>query len=343
MCGERRRPLGFPGNRVAAGGPGTLLSGEDLAYQAASVGARGVILRLPELVPQMSWFSRLNARSSESLDSAEAKRKEIKIESNWADQVIDVVEDVDTAPSAARCAGSPMRSQPTPVSVPHDSRGRALPAECWRIDELFSRAECLRLLAKAEEYGFGRTNYPPAYRGNLRLITVDPGLARVVFERLAPFAPARLVHDGREWVPVGCNECWRLAKYRAGDRFERHFDAAFVRGADERSMFTVNIYMNSAGDGGDFVGGATRFYAGATHRHGGEEVAAIAPEAGQCVVFRQPPGAYIDHDGEELASGTKYLFRTDIMYRAVADVDDARTDAEIEKILARGRTSSGIE
>ena len=112
MCGERRRPLGFPGNRVAAGGPGTLLSGEDLAYQAAWVGARGVILHLPELVPQMSWFSRLNARSSESLDSAEAKRKEIKIESNWADQVIDVVEDVDTAPSAARCAGRDMSRGP---------------------------------------------------------------------------------------------------------------------------------------------------------------------------------------------------------------------------------------
>ena len=192
----------------------------------------------------MSWFSRLNARA-EVARFGGGGRKEIKIESNWADQVIDVVGDVDTAPSAARCAGSPMRSRPTPVSVPHDSRGRALPAECWRIDELFSR-ECLRLLAKASTASAANTRRRT--EGNLRLITVDPGLARVVFERLAPFAPARLVHDGRG----GCRSAARcaLAKYRAGDRFERHFDAAFVRGADERSMFTVNIYMNSAGAAG---------------------------------------------------------------------------------------------
>lgn len=245
-------------------------------------------------------------------EPTEATRKEIQIVSAWADALDD--------DAAAK----------QPVGVPHDSFGRALPAGCLRVDGLFSRAECRRLVARAEERGFGVTSYPKDYRGNLRLITTDRALSRSVWERLRALAPPRLVDAaGRAWVPVGLNECWRLAKYHAGDKFERHFDAAFVRDRDrERSMLTVNIYMSDAARADDglpadgiatCVGGATRFYAGANEEVGGDEVASITPAAGHCVIFRQPPEAYIDHDGEEVAAGVKYLFRTDIMYRRVIE------------------------
>lgn len=71
-------------------------------------------------------------------------------------------------------------------------------------------------------------------------------------------------------------------------------------------MFTVNIYMN-----GGFDGGATRFY---FEKHD-EFDHSIIPEVGSCLLFRQPPGQNYRHDGEELRSGVKYLFRSDIMYR----------------------------
>merc|ERR1712060_1013550 len=98
------------------------------------------------------------------------------------------------------------------------------------------------------------------------------------------------------------NECWRLAKYYPGDQFKGHCDAPFVRSNDEWSMLTVNIYMN-----GGFEGGATRF--------GTNNYLSVTPEAGLCLLFRQPPGQQYYHDGEQLRSGVKYLFRSDVMYR----------------------------
>ena len=46
-------------------------------------------------------------------------------------------------------------------------------------------------------------------------------------------------------------------------------------------------------------------------------VAAVAPEAGHCLLFRQPPGYRLPHDGEEVKGGIKYLLRSDVMYRRV--------------------------
>lgn len=40
----------------------------------------------------------------------------------------------------------------------------------------------------------------------------------------------------------------------------------------------------------------------------------VQPSAGLCVVFQQPPGAALQHDGEEVSAGVKYLFRSDVMY-----------------------------
>eukprot|EP00966_Prymnesium_polylepis_P205055 4751072-Prymnesium_polylepis.1 len=53
-------------------------------------------------------------------------------------------------------------------------------------------------------------------------------------------------------------------------------------------------------------GGATRFYHDRDQRKDaalGAPVLSVVPSAGLGVVFRQPPGACLLHDGEELRAG----------------------------------------
>uniref|UniRef100_A0A7S3C1Q9 Prolyl 4-hydroxylase alpha subunit domain-containing protein n=1 Tax=Haptolina ericina TaxID=156174 RepID=A0A7S3C1Q9_9EUKA len=227
----------------------------------------------------------------------------------------------------------------------------------WLVDELLSIKECARLLSRAEAYGFGTTHYEPSYRGNLRLTTIDASLARVVWERIRALVPRTITlrkpddeaekaalwwdhypHAEGEWEAYGLNECWRLAKYRAGDRFLCHCDEAYVGSSPqegrldavaEMSMLSVNIYMN-----GGFDNGRTRFFLRDDWRqqlkliqdasgemryhakeHGAEPDLSVVPTVGQCLLFQQPPGQCYYHDGEELGSGCKYLFRSDVMYR----------------------------
>jgi hypothetical protein len=178
--------------------------------------------------------------------------------------------------------------------------------EVWLVDNVFSTHECASLLKQAESHGFGATNYPKSYRGNLRLIATDTSLTEAVWQRLRHLVPPTLILDGDTWDSCGLNECWRLAKYYPGDRFGQHCDACFDRSDDEMSMLTVNIYMN-----GGFEGGSTRFY----FEDQNKASFAVSPSPGLCLLFRQPPGKAYYHDGEELLSGVKYLFRSDVMYR----------------------------
>merc|ERR1711871_682179 len=117
--------------------------------------------------------------------------------------------------------------------------------EVYLIEASFTLGECAALVAAAEQYGFGATDYPKGYRGNLRLITTDESLTAAMWRRLRPHVPATVEYGGEVWEATGLNECWRLSKYHPGDRFMRHTDANFKRNRQEMSMFTVNIYMNS--------------------------------------------------------------------------------------------------
>ena len=232
--------------------------------------------------------------------------------------------------------------------------------EVWLADGLFSPEECAALLSRAEAHGFGTTHYDPAYRGNLRLTTTDTSLAEAVWARLRSVVPQQLTlrkpekkadcdelwwdhYPGMEgkWEACGLNECWRLTKYRAGDRFLCHCDEAFVRCASDgeataMSMLTVNIYMN-----GDCKRGNTRFFLkddwweqlSTTASVGGDRYllkegvepdVAVEPHTGRCLLFRQPPGRSYYHDGDEVASNCKYLFRSDVMYRKVAPLSSSQ-------------------
>merc|ERR1711907_825189 len=175
---------------------------------------------------------------------------------------------------------------------------------------MFSEQECKKLIEAAESHGFGYTDYPKYYRGNTRLIVTDQSLTDAMWSRVSPFVPKTLEMCGEVWDAVGLNERWRLAKYVPGDRFRGHVDASYETDCGRLlSMYTVNIYMN-----GEFTGGATRFYGG-QDEDGRQVDFSVKGEAGMCCLFRQPPGALYFHDGEQLYSGEKYLFRSDVMYR----------------------------
>merc|ERR1712137_485 len=73
----------------------------------------------------------------------------------------------------------------------------------------------------------------------------------------------------------------------------------------QKSMYTVNIYMNSG-----FEGGETVF----TKEDMKTPILTVQPKAGLCLIFRQPRHTYLYHLGETLKSGRKVLFRSDVMY-----------------------------
>lgn len=266
------------------------------------------------------FFNVFGARATPTPITAVAANKkwgaepdEQQIESAWAS----VLE-----PAEAN-AERELRREPLP--------GRAVPKmfpEAFVVRQLLTVAECERLLEASEAVGYGKTNYPKLYRGNLRLITTDHSLADALWKRLRPVVPETVTLDGSEWRSCGLNECIRCAKYFPGDQFASHVDANFQRidRSGEISMFTVNIYMNE-----DFDGGHTRFYDRSSHKTQTAVTEAV-PETGMALIFRQPPGAHYHHDGELLTRGNKYLFRTDVMYR--------RTDALGEECAAAAAVAS---
>ena len=126
--------------------------------------------------------------------------QERKVRSDWQDCL-------DNAAPESMAAGLVQLASGEMGSIPPQY-------DAFCIDRLFNEEECGRLLAASEEIGYGATNYPKSYRGNLRLITTDFGLTQKVWERLSASLPQNVVDSrGAEWEAVGLNECWRLAKY----------------------------------------------------------------------------------------------------------------------------------
>lgn len=182
--------------------------------------------------------------------------------------------------------------------------------ECWFFDGLLTANESMDIIHAAENVGFGRTNFKPEYRGNLRLISIDFSLAELLWPRIQEHIPAELTdldEEGNVWKPLGLNECFRVAKYHPGHKFGGHTDAQYVRNDTEQTAYTVNIYLNE-----NFQQGCTRFF---DNDRLDECKFAVVPKTGSCCIFRQPPKEKYFHEGQTVRGGVKYLLRTDIFYK----------------------------
>ena len=131
-------------------------------------------------------------------------------------------------------------------------------------------------------------------RNNRRVIFDNKVWANNLFEPIKNDVPQE-IHGMKL---CGINERLRCYEYFPGQRFAPHSDGAFVRDECEQSFYTYIIYLND-----DFEGGETTFLVN-------PEIV-IKPRTG-CGLFFQHP---IIHEGVVVTEGTKYVLRTDLMYR----------------------------
>jgi hypothetical protein len=183
------------------------------------------------------------------------------------------------------------------------------------LHDFLSDAECAALVAAAEAAGFGaapiNTGFGPRVRADVRnndrAMIDDHALAAGWFERARPLLPARL---GR-WEPCGLNERFRHYRYAPGQKFDWHLDGAYHRENGEASRLTFMVYLT-----GGVAGGCTAFNLG---REGAvrdaDPLLRVLPVAGKALVFRHD----VLHTGEAVLAGVKYVVRTDVMCRRLAD------------------------
>jgi prolyl 4-hydroxylase len=174
----------------------------------------------------------------------------------------------------------------------------------FTIDEFLSPAECRDLVTHADRIGFTPASVTtsrgfqmmPEVRNNTRVISDDLECATRLWSKLADRIEPR-GWRGEMFVPVGLNERLRFYKYTEAQAFRWHRDGSFCRQNGEASRLTFMIYLN---DG--FEGGETEF-------DSPEEI--VVPKTGMALLFDHQ----LRHQGSPVTRGTKYVVRSDVMFR----------------------------
>ncbi len=169
----------------------------------------------------------------------------------------------------------------------------------FTVENFLTAEECRHYIALGDGIGYApsEVNFASGsrraedIRNNDRVIFDDPALASLLFERARPLLPARF-GSGALW---GMNERMRFYRYGPDQYFKWHKDGIFAKSPDEASCLTFMIYLNEG-----FEGGATEF-----------KTEFVKPETGMALVFPHK----VAHQGAPIISGSKYVLRTDVMYK----------------------------
>lgn len=182
-------------------------------------------------------------------------------------------------------------------------------ADIFVVSNLLSAAECEQLIARGEALGFepaavrtqSGAQLRTDIRDNDRAVFQDAALAADLWRRVEEHVP----HQFEGGTVVGLDDQFKFYRYDVGQQFRRHKDGTEVKSPLVRSRLTCLFYLN---DG--FAGGETAFYSEERIEMQRVEIAAIAPQAGAALFFRHEWW----HAGRPLASGRKYVLRSDVYY-----------------------------
>ncbi len=188
----------------------------------------------------------------------------------------------------------------------------------WLTDEIFviedflAPEECRRYIEWSETTGYedALVSSPRGQvlrtdvRNNQRVIFDSPELAAELWERVEDFMPLEIEDEESEsYHPIGLNERLRFYRYDPGEQFDWHQDFPFERASNQRSFWTLMIYLN---DG--FEGGETSFED--SYSDEPFDPFHVCPQAGMALCFAH----HVYHKGEPVVRGRKYVLRTDVMY-----------------------------
>ena len=187
-----------------------------------------------------------------------------------------------------------------------------------QIKNFITKEESDNFIKQSEEIGFETAGVRTAkgevsrldIRNNGRVIIEDENLANYFFNKLKDQIPHEI--DGI-WELKGLNEQIKIYKYEVGQEFKLHRDAPFIRNENERSFYTMLIYLNE-----NYEGGETFFMDGE-----------VKGDIGECVVFWQN----LVHAGLKVKDGIKYAIRTDVMYEKKNIVKSVEIQAPNEYLL----------
>ena len=176
----------------------------------------------------------------------------------------------------------------------------------FEVENFLLAEQCDALIAHAERIGFDQATVNTGdghlimtdLRNNDRVISDDMALSDELWLLARPHAPVTFKKRGA----VGLNERLRFYRYDPGQKFDWHQDGYFERDNGERSQFTFMVYLN---DG--FVGGGTSFVDPYGRLF---DPFTVIPKKGSALFFYH----HLDHRGDEVTAGRKYVLRTDVMY-----------------------------
>jgi hypothetical protein len=210
----------------------------------------------------------------------------------------------------------------------------------FTFDNLLSKQESQEIIKNVQNKNFLNLNsiYSENVRDSSRICVFDDQLSSVLWKRINKtlrrqhlefnFYPIGFKTFG-VWEPQKINNCFRISKYESpSSGFLSHFDNQYTTSFDEKSVFSMVIYLND-----DFEGGETfiheehllnvdedinkETFEGFTIQEEIKKVGiqnykkhSIQPKIGKCVVFSHS----LLHSGEPLTKGVKYILRTDVIF-----------------------------
>ena len=214
---------------------------------------------------------------------------------------------------------SPVFAVDAPMLRPRGAPGAAVAVAgaAVAVAGALSRAEAAALVAATEAMGYDDARNSAVRRNDMCAVVVAEADAAELFRRVRGAVPATVaVGDKTVGPATTANRRWRFYRYAAGARFLPHFDAAWpaaaldgagvlVHDATGRALswYTLLVYLSDGFDGG------------ATRLHGTDGAVDVLPAAGGALLFphgHHPASVY--HEGAAVASGTKYVLRTDVLY-----------------------------